>query len=115
MYRIGVDLLLCVWFLFSSRRRHTRCALVTGVQTCALPISYALRFDSTSSIADVLVAVQLEALGIGYIDDRPRLIGAVTAEDVRRVAERVLDPDSLTFVIVGQPEGVTATEGPGGG
>src|SRR3546814_7424418 len=26
-------------FFFSSRRRHTRCALVTGVQTCALPIS----------------------------------------------------------------------------
>src|SRR3546814_3891431 len=29
----------CVCFFFSSRRRHTRCALVTGVQTCALPIS----------------------------------------------------------------------------
>src|SRR3546814_17926593 len=29
-------------FLFSSRRRHTRCALVTGVQTCALPISLSL-------------------------------------------------------------------------
>src|SRR3546814_5735910 len=37
---------MCVWyfvldfcsFFFSSRRRHTRCALVTGVQTCALPI-----------------------------------------------------------------------------
>src|SRR3546814_18167892 len=28
-----------VLFFFSSRRRHTRCALVTGVQTCALPIS----------------------------------------------------------------------------
>src|SRR3546814_1565647 len=28
----------CVYFFFSSRRRHTRCALVTGVQTCALPI-----------------------------------------------------------------------------
>src|SRR3546814_8754680 len=27
-----------VWFFLSSRRRHTRCALVTGVQTCALPI-----------------------------------------------------------------------------
>src|SRR3546814_19138680 len=26
------------WFFFSSRRRHTRCALVTGVQTCALPL-----------------------------------------------------------------------------
>src|SRR3546814_2454553 len=38
-----MDGLLCinliVFFFFSSRRRHTRCALVTGVQTCALPIS----------------------------------------------------------------------------
>src|SRR3546814_15899280 len=31
-------LLFCFTFFFSSRRRHTRCALVTGVQTCALPI-----------------------------------------------------------------------------
>src|SRR3546814_4380843 len=30
--------LVYFWFFFSSRRRHTRCALVTGVQTCALPI-----------------------------------------------------------------------------
>src|SRR3546814_5392009 len=30
-----------LFFFFSSRRRHTRCALVTGVQTCALPISVA--------------------------------------------------------------------------
>src|SRR3546814_18979179 len=29
-----------MFFFFSSRRRHTRCALVTGVQTCALPISW---------------------------------------------------------------------------
>src|SRR3546814_12743108 len=33
-------MMLCYFlFFFSSRRRHTRCALVTGVQTCALPIS----------------------------------------------------------------------------
>src|SRR3546814_2412949 len=32
--------LTLVFFFFASRRRHTRCALVTGVQTCALPISY---------------------------------------------------------------------------
>src|SRR3546814_12825556 len=32
---------MCLFF-FSSRRRHTRCALVTGVQTCALPISGSL-------------------------------------------------------------------------
>src|SRR3546814_10607125 len=41
---------VCVFF-FSSRRRHTRCALVTGVQTCALPIYTLLRaeggFDGT--------------------------------------------------------------------
>src|SRR3546814_8455335 len=34
-YSIDVDFFV---FFFSSRRRHTRCALVTGVQTCALPI-----------------------------------------------------------------------------
>src|SRR3546814_17057573 len=32
-----------VFFFFTSRRRHTRCALVTGVQTCALPISQRLQ------------------------------------------------------------------------
>src|SRR3546814_3023567 len=31
-------LIMCLFFFFSSRRRHTSCALVTGVQTCALPI-----------------------------------------------------------------------------
>src|SRR3546814_10354937 len=35
---VSVIVCMCVVF-FSSRRRHTRCALVTGVQTCALPIS----------------------------------------------------------------------------
>src|SRR3546814_20361815 len=40
-------------FVFSSRRRHTRCALVTGVQTCALPIydRYAL-VDDAGELAD---------------------------------------------------------------
>src|SRR3546814_4175811 len=33
-----VCILVFFFFVFSSRRRHTRCALVTGVQTCALPI-----------------------------------------------------------------------------
>src|SRR3546814_3498174 len=35
------------FFFFSCRRRHTRCALVTGVQTCALPICYLLLHAST--------------------------------------------------------------------
>src|SRR3546814_5019339 len=36
-----------VFFFFSSRRRHTRCALVTGVQTCALPICKGMRSIDT--------------------------------------------------------------------
>src|SRR3546814_3645591 len=36
-YRIEI---LIIFVFFSSRRRHTRCALVTGVQTCALPICH---------------------------------------------------------------------------
>src|SRR3546814_3847127 len=40
------------FFFFSSRRRHTRCALVTGVQTCALPISgLSLADDDASTTA----------------------------------------------------------------
>src|SRR3546814_1437387 len=43
--------LYCVYFFFSSRRRHTRCSLVTGVQTCALPISMTL-FSTLKSFPD---------------------------------------------------------------
>src|SRR3546814_5657655 len=52
----------CVSFLFfSSRRRHTRCALVTGVQTCALPISAAFcgyRVEDIPANADGRVDLQ---------------------------------------------------------
>src|SRR3546814_1012211 len=41
-------------FFFSSRRRHTRCALVTGVQTCALPILLAASL--IASVAEAAVA-----------------------------------------------------------
>src|SRR3546814_9749584 len=44
--------MVCVFF-FSSRRRHTRCALVTGVQTCALPIYVAQRKLSAQTVADL--------------------------------------------------------------
>src|SRR3546814_7889365 len=40
MFGFCMYLFLLFLFFFSSRRRHTRCALVTGVQTCALPISF---------------------------------------------------------------------------
>src|SRR3546814_3535942 len=46
---------------FSSRRRHTRCALVTGVQTCALPISLILQ-HAVVTAAEVLLGIALGTL-----------------------------------------------------
>src|SRR3546814_6407069 len=51
------DLLFCVVFLFfSSRRRHTRCALVTGVQTCALSDLLGGTFQSSLDLVMVVMA-----------------------------------------------------------
>src|SRR3546814_5850733 len=47
---IIIDSVLVFLFFFSSRRRHTRCALVTGVQTCALPILARLGLRQWSDI-----------------------------------------------------------------
>src|SRR3546814_13014389 len=44
------------WLFFSSRRRHTRCELVTGVQTCALPISLTVRRAAGGMIPEVVSA-----------------------------------------------------------
>src|SRR3546814_3824763 len=45
---ICYNLIVLYYFFFSSRRRHTICALVTGVQTCALPISARSRHEETN-------------------------------------------------------------------
>src|SRR3546814_20416208 len=49
-------------FFFSSRRRHTRCALVTGVQTCALPICrvHFLETEPEATTADALAAAAFQ-------------------------------------------------------
>src|SRR3546814_7271755 len=51
-------------FFFSSRIRHTSCALVTGVQTCALPISQ----TDDGVPAECVVAADLPALVVGAAD-----------------------------------------------
>lgn len=68
--------------------------------------AYALRFDSNGKIANILVGVQAAGLGIDYIDRRNSLVEAVTVEDIKRVAARVLRPDELMVVVVGKPEGL---------
>jgi zinc protease len=71
--------------------------------------SYALRFSSSSQIAGILLWLQIEDLGIDYIDKRNALVEAVTIEDIKRVA-KTLQPDKLIITIVGQPEGLSPGE-----
>jgi zinc protease len=66
--------------------------------------SYPLRFAGSGRLAGLLVAVQLDKLGIDYIDRRPGLIEAVTLQDVNALAREVLDSSKLSFVIVGAPD-----------
>src|SRR3546814_7644601 len=65
----------CVVFFFSSRRRHTRCALVTGVQTCALPIYGRLGygFDPFDLDVQVVWSQKTVADNIATIEDTPIL------------------------------------------
>src|SRR3546814_8201152 len=62
-----------VCFFFSSRRRHTRCALVTGVQTCALPIYAAPEVRGDARIQRAIPAVG-DDVDRGLLRHRPILI-----------------------------------------
>ena len=71
--------------------------------------SYPLRMSSSGRIAGMLVGIQLEDLGIDYMDKRNGYIEAVTLEDARRVAKRLYRADELTTVVVGRPDDVVPT------
>ncbi|MBY6049202.1 M16 family metallopeptidase [Vannielia litorea] len=73
--------------------------------------AYPLRFDGNGRIANILVGLQIEGLGQDYITNRNSFVEAVTVEDVKRVAKRLIDPDALHFVVVGAPEGLEETAG----
>ena len=77
--------------------------------------SYPLRQSSSGRIAGMLLGIQLEDLGIDYINRRNDYIEAVTLKDARRVARQLYREDQLTVVVVGQPDGIKATrEAPDG-
>ncbi len=71
--------------------------------------SYALRFSSSSAIARILLWIQIDDLGIDYIDKRNSLIEAVTLDDLKRVAKN-MNPDDMVMTIVGQPDGMAPAE-----
>ena len=68
--------------------------------------SFALRFDTNAKIANQLLGFLFEGYGIDYIDKRNGLVNAVTLEDVKRVAARLLKADELIVTVVGKPQGL---------
>jgi zinc protease len=70
--------------------------------------SFALNLDTSSKIAALLVQIQSDGLDIDYFERRPQMIKAVTLDDARRVAKRLLD-GKLLITVVGRPDGVVST------
>src|SRR3546814_6443385 len=81
MYGLGVGLvILCSSvlfrvFFFSSRRRHTSCALVTGVQTCALPIYRLAIAEGRPERRPMFKAMTAE--GVIWADGREEAVDAI--------------------------------------
>src|SRR3546814_8062033 len=90
-------------FFFSSRRRHTRCALVTGVQTCALPILQAINYfvaqkyiEAFKALAEApnqkFVMMPMESAGvIGSLAG----IGELAKETFGQQAGRAVQPPAM--------------------
>src|SRR3546814_19623732 len=95
----------CLFFFVSSRRRHTRCALVTGVQTCALPIFRALRLRAfqrqpglASALADELLQrhARIDRRRRARQGFKQRHLGADRGVAVRRSEERRVGPECVS-------------------
>lgn len=74
--------------------------------TGSLPLS----LSSTDQISGMVLSLNTQDLPIDYLDTYRQKINAVTVQDVQRVAGRVLNPDSMTVVMVGKPAGVIPTQ-----
>jgi len=75
--------------------------------------AYALRFESSSGIANQLLWIQIEDLGIDYVDKRNGMIDKVTLGDIKRVAKRLIEADHLITTIVGKPVDAERKAAPG--
>src|SRR3546814_6259444 len=97
-------------YFFSSKRRHTRCALVTGFQTCALPILLDLHAEDVLEVEhiDDLLAIgrylrrrDLQAeigQGMGHLVQQPRPVAAVDLDHGMRVRRPVVDQHARRYL-----------------
>jgi zinc protease len=72
--------------------------------------SFVLNLDTSSKMAAMLVQLQLDDIGIDYFQRRSEMIAAVTLDDARRVAKRLLD-NGLLVSVVGRPQGIAVNTG----
>src|SRR3546814_15181727 len=87
--------LFSYFVFFSSRRRHTRCALVTGVQTCALPIYWREKTCFHHDSQNLLVFRYPKKSDLLYPDRRLRTIRQCKAVDIVRAQRYALDRKSV--------------------
>ncbi len=71
---------------------------------------YPRNLTTTSKAAGTLLGIQMEHLGIDYIERRRTEIEAVTLDDVKRVAKALLNDKALTIVVAGKPEGLEGAQ-----
>src|SRR6185369_13419894 len=63
--------------------------------------SFVFKFQTNAQIAGYLIDAEIFDLGFDYLETYPRLVGAVTIDEVLRVAREHIDPDATTLVVVG--------------
>jgi zinc protease len=68
--------------------------------------SYALRFSGNPAIAGQLLGLQQQGLAIDYVLKRNAMVEAVTLDQVKAQAKRLLHPDRLIVTVVGRPDGI---------
>lgn len=66
--------------------------------------SFPLRLDTSSKVADFVVAVEEQGLGLDYAERYKERVAKVTAADVQRVAAKYFTPDAFNRVVVGAPK-----------
>src|SRR3546814_7386981 len=97
-----------LWFFFSSRSRHTRCALVTGVQTCALPISHQVVVELNDTVLGRAVTSKRSLVYHSWVTLSSTLLGFALGTllcillAVGIVHVRTLDRSLLPWVIASQ-------------
>ncbi|MGZ9097586.1 MAG: M16 family metallopeptidase [Micavibrio sp.] len=71
--------------------------------------SMPLSLSSTDQIAGMMLSIMLDDLPITYLDDVDDKIAAITIADITRVSKRLLNPEQLVTILVGNPSGITPT------